>query len=102
MKANFEKNLKKIAILQNGDYKYTWSADVHSYREFYKALNIWEFELPTTSLIEEWQSACSKPFYEGWCVLYANKGLYIDVYLKTILEENLVWFEMTAYLDLKK
>ena len=99
MKANYEKNLKRIATLQNGCFKYTWSTEVHSYQELYKSLDIWDFKLPTASLIEAWKTSSRKPFYEGWCPIYNDEELYVDVYLKTIPGENLTWFEMSAYLD---
>ncbi len=99
MKTNYEKDLKRIATLQNGSFKYVWSAEVHSYQELYKALDIWDFKLPTTCLIEAWQTANRKPFYEGWSPIHNDKELYVDVYLKTIPEKNLTWFEMSAYLD---
>lgn len=99
MKANYEKDLKQISTLQSGIFKYIWSAEVRSYRELYKALNIWDFELPMACLIEAWQAACSLPCYEGWSRIYNDGNLYVDVYLKTIPEKNLIWFEMSAYLD---
>lgn len=109
MKNDATKNLKEIATLENGRYRYRWSTDVVTIQEAYEFLDIWDDNLVSPihiqeSLISTWDEAnrCS-----GWATaidnIYTSPALEIDwcCWIDDP-DENIVHLSMEARLDPKQ